>query len=140
MDIAALRDRFQREERLDEEVFHLFALEEMVEALRGEREYDANGHTGVILLKSDRLRVVLEVARDGVAIGNHVVPGPTVVQILQGSLHVTSEEQTRIAHPHEMIVIPHDRPRRLYAEGDAAFLWALSLDGRSDADDPEAGS
>lgn len=138
MDITHLRDRFRRGERLDEEIFHLFPLEEMVDALRNEREYEANGHTGVILFKTDRLRLVLEAARDGASIGQHVVAGPTVVQVLQGSLHVTSEEKTRIAHRNEMIVIPHDRPRRLQAEGQAAFLWAISLDDRPvPADSPD---
>lgn len=128
MDVADLRSRLRREERLDESWFHLFALGSMVDVLRTEREYELNGHSGVILLKTTHLRVVLEVARKGVRIPEHVIAGPTVIHVLDGSLHVTSQDETRIAHSGEMLVIPHDRPRELRAEGDTAFLWALSLD------------
>lgn len=128
MDAVSLRDRFRREERLDEEAFHLFALDEMIGALRAEREYTENGHTGVTLLKSAHLSIVLEVVSSGSRIGEHVVPGPTLLQVLEGSVHAASGDETRVAHAGDLIVVPHDRRRELRAEGRTAFLWALSFD------------
>lgn len=129
MDVASIRDRIRRQERLDGEWFHLFALDRIVEVMRTEEEYHANGHTGLILLKAERLRVVLEVARDGVEIAPHTVHGPTLIQVLEGSLCLSCEDETRIAHAGEMVVIPHDRARTFRAEGAVAFLLALSLEG-----------
>jgi len=127
MDIAHLRDRLRRQERLDEEGFHLFALNEMVRVLRTEDAYESNGQTGLILLKTDHLRIVLEVVQAGTKIGLHTVRGPTVIQVLEGSLCLKSMDETRNAHAGEMVVIPHDRPRDLKAEEDTAFVWALSI-------------
>ena len=31
-------------------------------------------------------------------------------------------------HAGEMVAIPHDRPRDVWAETDASFLWVLSLE------------
>lgn len=128
MDVRELRDRLHRRERLDAEWFHLFSLDEMVDALRREEAYRSNGHSGLLLLKSEQLRVVLEVARDGNEIGEHTIPGPTVIQVLEGSLQLETENETRLAHAGEMVVVPHDRPRTLRARDDAAFVWALALE------------
>ncbi|MEZ4334749.1 MAG: cupin domain-containing protein [Myxococcota bacterium] len=118
-----------RRERLDEEWFHLFALEPMVEQLRAEHAYRVNGHTGVTLLKNEHLRVVLEAARQDSRIGEHVVDGPSFVHVLDGSLRLACGDETRIAHAGEMVTIPHDRPRDVWAETDASFLWVLALEG-----------
>lgn len=128
MELTDLRDRLRRSERLDEEWLHLFALPPMAKLLREEPEYQRNGRTGLTLLKSEHLRVVLEVARAGTEIGDHRISGPTLVHVLEGSLALVSDDATRVAHAAEMVVVPHDRPRRIHAESDAVFLWALSLD------------
>lgn len=127
MEEDRLREPSRRHERLDEDWLHLFALDSMVSVLRTEGAYQVNGHTGVTLLKTDHLRVVLEAARAGIWIGEHTVEGPTFVHVLEGSLRVLSGDETRIAHAREMVVIPHDRPRDLCADEDSAFLWVLSL-------------
>lgn len=124
MDVASLREQLNREEHL----LHLFALEPMIERLRSEEPYDQNGQNGVLLLKTEHLRVVLEVAREGNEIGQHTVPGPTLIQVLEGSLDLSSQGETRTAHAGEMLVVPHDRPRTVFARADAAFVWALSMD------------
>lgn len=132
MDVAGLRDRTRREVRLDEDWFHLFALADMIRTLRAESAYASSGHSGLLLLKNEHLRVVLEIARKGVAIGEHTVRGPTVVQVLDGSLELRSDGETRIAHAGEMAVVPDARPRTLTAKEDCAFLRVLSLAVRSD--------
>lgn len=129
MSSNTLRGQSRRHERLDEEWFHLFALDSMVELLRTEAAYETNGHSGVTLLKTDHLRVVLEAARAGSRIGEHTLEGPAFVHVLEGSLEVLSGDEKRIAHAGEMAVIPHDRPREVHAQQeDAAFLWVLSLE------------
>jgi quercetin dioxygenase-like cupin family protein len=137
MDTASLRDHLRRDQRLDEKGFHLFALDEMIRVLRSEDEFDTNGHTGVTLIKTTHLRVVLEAARAGTRIGEHEVPGPTIVHVLEGTLRITSEGEEREAHAGEMVVIPHSRPGALRAETDAAFFRALSMDEEVAATQPE---
>ena len=124
-----LRERQQREARLDEERPHHFALEDMVGELRDDPSYETNGHTGLLLMKTDHLRVLLEVARAGEEISQHSVHGPTVLHVLAGVLHVEDAGPPYVAGPGEMIVVPRDQLRTLRAgHEDAAFLWVLSLE------------
>jgi len=128
---GSLREPSRRHERLDEEWFHLFALDSIVAELRTESSYRSRGRAGVTLLKTKQLRVVLEAARQEARIEEHTIEGPAFVQVLEGSLRLASGDETRIAHAGEMVSIPHDQPREMRAEQDSAFLWALSLEPSS---------
>ena len=123
-----LRDRPLRGSRLDLEWLHLFSLGQFVRTLRGEREYVEQGRNGITLLKTEDLRVVLEVAAEGETIAEHTVPGPAVVHVLEGELDLVCLDETRVAHAGEMVVIPHDRPRSMTAKSDVAFLWTLAME------------
>ncbi len=128
MEIEDLHDTTHRQDRLDENWFHLFALDSMINTLKSEEEYAINGHTGLTLLKDRTLRVVLGVAKEGSQIAEHTVHGPTVIHVLDGSILMKSADEIRVAHSGEMIVVPNDRPRSLEAEKASAFLLILSLD------------
>jgi quercetin dioxygenase-like cupin family protein len=123
-----LRDRPPRGDRLDLEWFHLFSLARFIRTLRGERDYAELGRNGITLLKTEELRVVLEVAAAGVTIAEHTVPGPAVVHVLEGELDLACLDETRVAHAGEIAVIPHGRPRSMSAKSDVAFLWTLALE------------
>ena len=128
MTIENLRDRSARENRLDPEWFHLFSLEELAQSLRSERGYREQGRNGIALHKTDRLRVVLEVAAEGAEVGEHTVPGPAVVHVLEGELELVCLDETRVARAGEIVSIPHDRPRTITAKVDSSFLWTLAMD------------
>lgn len=123
-----LRDQSHRQDRLDEDWLHLFALEEMAELLRTEAAYPVNGHTGITLHKTAHLRILLEVAKEGARIGEHSVHGPTFIHVLSGALRLTSGDETRIVRAGELVVIPHDRGRNMFAEEESSFLLGLSLE------------
>jgi len=126
--IPTARDRRGRESRLDAEWLHLFSLKQFVRELRNDHEYADQGRAGMILLKTDRLRVVLEAAAEGTAIGEHTVPGAAVVHVLEGEIDLVCMDTTRAAHAGELVVIPHDRPRSILAKSDAIFLWTLAIE------------
>ena len=128
MDLDTLRDRAERASRLDPEWFHLFSLARLIHTLRSERVYREQRRNGVALLKTDQLRVVLEVAAEGTEIAEHTVPGPALVHVLEGELELVCLDAIRIAHTGEIVAIPHDRPRTITAKSDASFLWTLAVD------------
>ena len=127
METTNLHDKLNRQDRLNDDWIHLFPLKSMVNELRAEEEYATNGHTGLTLLKTPTLRVVLGVAKAGSKIGEHTIHGPTVIHVMEGSLRLKSEDETRNAHSGEMIVVPNDRPRSLEAEEPSSFLWILAV-------------
>jgi quercetin dioxygenase-like cupin family protein len=129
MDTQNLREKLNRDERLDEDWLHLFSLDSMIVGLRSEDEYSTTGHTGLTLLKTSTLRIVLEVAKEGSRIAEHSVHGPTVIHVLEGSIRIQALDETRVAHHGEMVVVPNDLPREIEAEKESAFLWILALDG-----------
>jgi quercetin dioxygenase-like cupin family protein len=108
-----LRDRAQREHRLDPDWFHLLPLQHYSEALRAEPEYERNGHNGMILIKTRHLRAVLEVAKAGQLIPRHTVHGPSLIQVLEGTMEVQARDQTRVTHAGVMAVFPQEWPRLL---------------------------
>jgi quercetin dioxygenase-like cupin family protein len=131
-----LRDHEERHSRLDPEWFHLFSLQQFRHKLRSEPEYAENGRSGVVLLRTARLRVMLEVAAEGTKFAEHTVIGSAIVVVIDGSLQITCDDEKRVARAGEMVVIPHDRPRAMIATSDVSFLWALALeppDADSDA-------
>jgi quercetin dioxygenase-like cupin family protein len=119
------RDRLGREGAVDREWFHLFSLAQFARELREEREYAEHGRNGIALLKSDRVRVVLEVAAEGAKIAEHTVEGAAMITVLDGALDVACNDERRVARAGELVVIPHDRPRTITAKSDASFLWTL---------------
>jgi quercetin dioxygenase-like cupin family protein len=126
----------ERQSRLDPEWLHLFSLEQFARKLRAEPEYAENGRSGLVLIKTEQLRVVLEVASEGSKFAEHTVLGSATVVVLEGALEITCGDETRVVRAGEMVVIPHDRPRAMSATGDVCFLWTLSLeppDAESDA-------
>ena len=131
-----LRSPEERQSRLDPEWLHLFSLEQFARKLRAEPEYAENGRSGLVLIKTEQLRVVLEVASEGSKFAEHTVLGSATVVVLEGALEITCGDETRVVRAGEMVVIPHDRPRAMSATGDVCFLWTLSLeppDAESDA-------
>lgn len=125
----AIRDREARERRLDPDRAHHFPLHELAEALRREPEYAAEGRTGMILMKAGAFRALLEVAREGVTLGPHVIHGPATVQVLEGAVEARLDGETRRAGPGELLVLPHEARRSLSVTEPAAFLIALALEG-----------
>ena len=129
MNTSQLRNREQRENRIDAAQFHQFDLQSLCAALRTDDSYRTNGHTGLLLLKTKAMRVVLEVVRPGGEIGLHSVRGPTVLHVIEGSLRAHAQGEVHTLRPGELLVLPGDRPRELHAEEDSAFLWSISLEG-----------
>lgn len=129
MPLNPQREPTARRERLDEEWVHLFALQAMAEQLHSEAAYQNNGHTGLTLLKNEHLRVVLEAARKGSNIGEHVIDGASFVYVVEGSLRLECGDEIRVAQAGEMVVVPPDRSRDVWAEEDASFLLVLAHDG-----------
>jgi quercetin dioxygenase-like cupin family protein len=126
--MESLRDRGARERRLDPSRVHVFPLRAYAAEMRDEPEYRENGHTGVLLMRTDSLRMLLEVAGEGAHIDAHVIHGPATLQVLEGALDVEVDGQVLSASEGEIVVLPHDETRTLTARRQSAFLLSLALE------------
>jgi quercetin dioxygenase-like cupin family protein len=125
---ASVREPAARRARLDDDRVHRIDLSDTARRLRGEREYRASGRTGVTLVKSEALRVVLEVLAAGRGLAEHVIRGPATVHVLQGTLDFASARERFTAGAGSLVVVPAGEPHEVDAREDATLLIGLSLD------------
>ena len=124
-DEPSVRARAARVERLEEAAVHVFSLRAYGQGLRRQPEYEKGGHTGMILVKTPELSVVLEAASAGTAIAPHVVHGPVTLLVLDGALDVRAHTGTFRVGESEMAVLPRDEHREIRALVASLFLIAL---------------
>jgi quercetin dioxygenase-like cupin family protein len=124
MELSHTREAPQQ--RLDEARVHVFRAEGLISALRGESEYGRSHHTGITLMKTSELRVLLEAAEPRATLESHVVHGPAVIFVIEGMLDVETQEHAFRAWPGDLVVLPRDEPRRITSLAQSTFLLALS--------------
>ncbi len=121
-----LRERQTRVGRLDEQQIHVFSLRSYGAGLRRQPEYDKDGHTGMILVKTPELRVVLEAAQAETRLAAHVVHGPATLYVLSGALDVSTRQGTFRVGEAEMAVLPRDEEREIRSVAESLFVIAIS--------------
>ena len=104
---------------------HVLSLRSFGAGLRGQTEYQRNGHAGMLLLKTPELRVVLEAVGTDTILCTHVVHGPTTLLVLEGTLEVTTKRGTFRVAEGEMASLPREERREIYSPVDSLFLLAL---------------
>jgi Ala-tRNA(Pro) deacylase len=114
-----------RHEYFRDDLAHVFSLASFGAGLRSQTEYDRNGHTGLLLLKSPELRVVLEAMRPGTALGTHVVHGPATLFVLEGALDVVTDRDSFRVGENEMATLPREERREIRSPVESLFLLAL---------------
>lgn len=121
-----LRGPEARQRRLDQELPHVFSLRSYGAGLRAQPEYEKDGHTGMILMKTPELRVVLEAASRETTLATHVVHGPVTLLVLEGALDIETEHGTFRVGEAEMASLPRDEKRAIRAATESLFLLALA--------------
>jgi quercetin dioxygenase-like cupin family protein len=124
--MASLRDRETRSRRLDEAQVHVFSAHELGGELQEEAEYRRSGHTGLTLMKTPELRVVVETAEAGVVLARHAVHGPATLYLVEGELSIETDSGCYTAGSGDMVVLPRDEVREIVSLKRAVFLLALS--------------
>ena len=123
------RGRESPRHRLEEGTVHVFSAEELGRSLRDESEYRSHKRTGITLMKTDELRVVLETAEAGTSLESHVVRGPATLFVIEGRLEIETQDRTWSAGGGDMVVLPAGEDRRIACQEQSIFLLALSPAG-----------
>ena len=120
--------RPEREARFAAEGLHVLALESVARELRQEPEYQKNGRNGTTLVKTPRLRQVLEVLRAGARLEEHTAPGPISVLVLEGELRFEAGAGGVQLQPGRLLSLPSERPHRVEALQDSTFLLTIEME------------
>jgi quercetin dioxygenase-like cupin family protein len=103
-------------------------MKSTIRALREENAYSTNGRNGITLVKTARLRVVLEVLQAGTQLAEHRAPGAITVQVLEGAIRFHIEDEVFRVREAELLALPAGRPHSVEAVGDAAFLLTIVVE------------
>jgi quercetin dioxygenase-like cupin family protein len=131
--MESLRDRGTRQRRLDEGLVHVFPARELGGALQDEAEYQRSGHTGLTLMKTPELRVLVEAAEAGVVLARHAIHGPATLYVVEGELSIDTPDGTYAAGAGDMVVLPREESREIVSRKRSVFLLALAPEGSAGA-------
>jgi quercetin dioxygenase-like cupin family protein len=123
--------RPERAERFSPADMHVFDLEAVVRELRQEPPYQKNGRNGTTLVKTPRLRQVLEVLRAGARLEEHTAPGPITLLLLDGELRFEAGAETVQLQPGRLLALPSESPHRVEALRDSTFLLTIEMEERN---------
>jgi hypothetical protein len=82
-----------RQERLNPQALHSFDLGATAAELLEQAKADESGRADTLLVRTPEVRVVLQTLREGAGLAEHHAPGPITVQVLQGELRFSAEDQ-----------------------------------------------
>ncbi len=106
-----------------EAVLAVFDLDQEID-----RFLPSGGHSGrraEILVKADRLRVVLVTMNAGVELHEHTAPGPITIQTLRGRMAVMLGSGEVMLDTGAMIALAEGAPHSVRAVEDGAFLLTI---------------
>ena len=123
--------RQEREERFAPGGIHVLELEAVARELRQEPEYQKNGRNGTTLVKTPRLRQVLEVLRAGARLEEHTAPGPITLQLLHGELRFEAGAEAVPLRAGRLLALAAESPHLVEALQDSTFLLTIEMEERN---------
>lgn len=102
-----------------------FELGEQIEELRALEPYEREGRTARTLLRTDDLRVVLIVMKEGSRIEEHDTAGTVTVQALDGELVLSMPEREVTLPAGSLLALDSGVEHDVRAAVDSAFLLTL---------------
>ena len=105
-----------------------FALEPLVEELRGDESYSRGGRAGRTLVKSGALRLTLTVLAAGTDVGTHHAVAPMTLHVLSGRLSYTVGGEAFAIAAGEFLFFGPGHAQDIRAEEDTALLLTITGD------------
>ena len=93
--------------------------------LRASPELAQEGHTARTLVRTDDLRVVLVVMKEGGRMADHFARATACVQVLEGAVRLGIGEREVAVMPGELFVMAAGLRHAVFADRDSAFLLTL---------------
>jgi quercetin dioxygenase-like cupin family protein len=124
--MALEHTRDERVSRLLTEGLHVFDLDNTLQGLRSEPEYESNGRNGTTLVKNGELRVVLMAMPAGGEMADHHAPGPITVQVLEGEIEFSVGGSAHLIRPGKLLSLSSGETHAVKAIQASAFLLTIA--------------
>lgn len=102
-------------------------LSALTTQIKEEETYNNNGRNSITLFKTDGMRIVLMALKEGSELKTHTAPGVISVQVLEGSINFSTNEQNSVRKAAQMLTLHAGIPHSVTAVEDTVFLLTLSL-------------
>ena len=95
--------------------------------IKEEESYKAGDRNAITIFKSDRMRIVLIALHEGAEMKTHKAPGIISVQVLEGKINFTTEQETITRTAGQMLALRAGIPHSVVAKQESVFLLTLSI-------------
>jgi quercetin dioxygenase-like cupin family protein len=94
--------------------------------IKKEAAWDNSDRNAITVYKTDGLRMVLVALHEGAVMARHTAAGIISVQVLEGEINFTADEQSVILKKEQMIALHKGLPHRVTALKESVFLLTLT--------------
>jgi quercetin dioxygenase-like cupin family protein len=102
-------------------------LNKFITQIKKETTWAESDHNSITLFKSERLRIVLLGLHKNAELKTHAVNGTISVQVLQGKISFTTEQQTVVLEKGQMIALQPRIPHSVLAIKESFFLLTIAM-------------
>lgn len=101
-------------------------LNQFIQQIKDEPTWKDSDHNAITLFKSDDLRIVLMGMHAQSTLKTHTANATISVQVLEGNIHFTAENETKNLHKGQMIALHPKLPHSVFAVTESFFLLTMS--------------
>ena len=94
--------------------------------IKKEAAWDNSDRNAITVYKTDGLRMVLVALHEGAVMAKHTAAGIISVQVLEGEINFTADEQSVILKKEQMIALHKGLPHSVTALKESVFLLTLT--------------
>lgn len=102
-------------------------LNKFITQITKETTWAESDHNSITLFKSDSLRIVLLGLHENAELKTHTANGTISVQVLEGKISFTTEQQTVVLEKGQMIALHEKIPHSVLAIKESFFLLTLAM-------------
>jgi quercetin dioxygenase-like cupin family protein len=97
-------------------------INQSLQQLMNERGWEQTDCNGITLFKTDNLTSVLVCMHTGSRIGENSIDGTVTIQVIEGEVELTADEEVITLHTGQMVMLHHDVTHSLLATEETVML------------------
>jgi quercetin dioxygenase-like cupin family protein len=101
-------------------------LRQFIAQIKEEEQWKKSDRNAITIFKSLVMRIVLIALHKGAEMKTHTATGTISVQVIEGEMQFTANDQTIILYAGEMLVLQEAIPHSVLAKVETVFLLTLT--------------
>ncbi|MCB9074182.1 MAG: cupin domain-containing protein [Chitinophagales bacterium] len=102
-------------------------VNQFIQQIKSEKVWAESDHNSITIFKSDKMRIVLIGMHKGATLKTHTANAIISVQVVEGLIKFTADEQTIALENGRMIALQEKIPHSVSAVEDSFFLLTLAM-------------